>query len=415
MDNFIKYFIKPKSKGFKKNLELWKLNCIDYKKYKDGDNPEDIFLFYHNEAGFCQHPECNKKTKFISLGRGFKETCCRIHSMELTSLRKYGVKYKSQLPEFREKVKNTNLKKYGTENVFSSEQIKDKIKKTNLEKYGVENPMQIKEVQEKVKNTTIERHGSIGFQNEKYKLAMNEKYGFDNPSKISKFQEKKKETFIEKYGVENPMQNKEIQNKAKNTNLRKYGTENVFSSEQIKDKIKKSNLEKYGVENPMQIKEVQEKVSKTHKLRYSENHWMRNQEVIDKRKKTYLERFGVEHPMQTNEVFEKNLNSAYRRKEYKWKSGEISLVQGYEPQVLSELEEKGYTYMDIKTAQTDMPEIWYYKGDVKRRYFPDIYIPSENLIIEVKSSFTLNNDLETNELKFEAVKNAGFNFKLEVR
>jgi hypothetical protein len=61
-------------------------------------------------------------------------------------------------------------------------------------------------------------------------------------------------------------------------------------------------------------------------------------------------------------------------------------VQGYEPIVLKELEESGYCFNDVKTQQDDMSVIWYYFKGVKRRYFPDFYIPSENLIIEVKST-----------------------------
>ncbi len=73
MDNFIEYFIRPKSKGFKKNLEKWKLECSDYKMFVDIDEAKNIYLFYHINKGVCQHPECNKETKFISLGRGFKD------------------------------------------------------------------------------------------------------------------------------------------------------------------------------------------------------------------------------------------------------------------------------------------------------------------------------------------------------
>lgn len=46
--------------------------------------------------------------------------------------------------------------------------------------------------------------------------------------------------------------------------------------------------------------------------------------------------------------------------------------------------------------------------------FPDIFIPKTNTIYEVKSDYTLNVDLETNNLKFQAVKDSGFNFVLKV-
>ena len=48
----------------------------------------------------------------------------------------------------------------------------------------------------------------------------------------------------------------------------------------------------------------------------------------------------------------------------------------------------------------------------KHRYFPDFYIPKDNLIIEVKSTFTYNKELEKNLLKEQCVKDAGFKYKL---
>lgn len=105
----------------------------------------------------------------------------------------------------------------------------------------------------------------------------------------------------------------------------------------------------------------------------------------------------------------------YKKKKYIWKTGEISILQGFEPIVLKELEKIGYKYNEIKTEYHDMPEIYYVMNNKKRRYYPDFYIPTENLIIEVKSTYTLTSKIEENKLKFNAVKDAGYNFKLEVR
>jgi hypothetical protein len=45
------------------------------------------------------------------------------------------------------------------------------------------------------------------------------------------------------------------------------------------------------------------------------------------------------------------------------------------------------------------------------RYYPDIYIKSENQIIEVKSTYTFNKEKEKNLIKRESVINKGINFK----
>ena len=62
-----------------------------------------------------------------------------------------------------------------------------------------------------------------------------------------------------------------------------------------------------------------------------------------------------------------------------------------------------------------MPEFWYIGLDDKtHRYFPDMYRPKTNTIYEVKSEWTLNLEYDTNILKFQAVKDAGYNFVLKV-
>ena len=45
------------------------------------------------------------------------------------------------------------------------------------------------------------------------------------------------------------------------------------------------------------------------------------------------------------------------------------------------------------------------------RYYPDIYIPKENLIIEVKSQYTIKQNINVNIRKREACLNSGINFK----
>ncbi len=119
--------------------------------------------------------------------------------------------------------------------------------------------------------------------------------------------------------------------------------------------------------------------------------------------------------MQHPEIINKQ-NRKYNHKDYTWKTGEISRVQGFETIVLAEYENNGYLYNDIKTNKIDMPEIWYIGlDDKKHRYFPDFYIPKNNLIIEVKSTWTVTLNDEINQLKYEAVKDCGYKFLLEIR
>jgi len=61
-----------------------------------------------------------------------------------------------------------------------------------------------------------------------------------------------------------------------------------------------------------------------------------------------------------------------------------------------------------------MPEIWYEFEGQKRRYYPDVYIPHQNRIIEVKSKFTFENNKEINLLKSLACKDLGYNFEFRI-
>jgi hypothetical protein len=61
-----------------------------------------------------------------------------------------------------------------------------------------------------------------------------------------------------------------------------------------------------------------------------------------------------------------------------------------------------------------MPEIWYFSDKDKKthRYFPDFYIPKDNLIIETKSKYTYDADIYINILKQKATEELGYNYKL---
>ncbi len=244
--------------------------------------------------------------------------------------------------------KQTTLKRYGVEHPIQNLGIQEKIKQTNLKNYGVEHPMQNKDIQEKTKQTNLE-----------------------------------------KYGVEYLSQNLEIKEKIKRVNLRKIGVENQFQSKEIKEKIKQVNLKKYGVENPSQSDKIKQK-----------------------KITTSFENYGVNHPMQNANIAEKSLNNSFKSKDFTYLDGTTIKVQGYEHIALEKLVKQGYNSEDIITSRKEVPELWYHDLEYKKhRYYCDIYIPSENRIIEVKSMWTYEKDLHTNTLKAETCKELGYNFE----
>ena len=49
---------------------------------------------------------------------------------------------------------------------------------------------------------------------------------------------------------------------------------------------------------------------------------------------------------------------------------------------------------------------------IKQKYYPDIYIQKDNLIIEVKSTWTFEIKHEKNIIKYKATKEAGYNYEI---
>ena len=359
--DFLKHeFTKGKS-FTNKFPDTIKQYMIDYSNgYNWGlkDNLKKIFKVMKqgiSELPECKLENCKEKRRIKSASATLSETCCEAHARKLYYLENYGVENVSQLKETKEK----------------------KIK-TSMENYGVSNPSQPDEIKQKKEDTLMSNYGV--------------KHNFCNGEIRDRAMETSKQRCVETHGVEHFQSTDKWKKKMKESLTEKYGVEAIGSIPGVKEKREGTNMEKYGFSNVFQTEDVQEK-----------------------REKSMIEQYGVVHPLQNAELCSKMLSSVFRKKEYIWKTGEISIVQGYEPIVLLELEEAGYKFDNIITDAELMPEIWYYFENKKKRYFPDFYIPSENLIIEVKSDYTLQADFERNQKKFEATKSLGFDFRLEVR
>jgi len=183
-----------------------------------------------------------------------------------------------------------------------------------------------------------------------------------------------------------------------------------------KEKAKQTCLEKYGVEYSTQSKEVQDKMKKTLLLNYGVEHISYSKEIKDKTKKTCLEKYGVEVPSQCAEIMEKVSKNAYKLKEYKFPSGRIERVQGYEPFALYELINNVLIYEnDIFIGAKKVPTIWYNDENCKKhRHYVDIFIKSENKCIEVKSTWTVQKKKDNIFLKQNAAKELGYKYEIWV-
>jgi len=300
-----------------------------------------------------------------------KHTCkhCIVEKRQATMMERYGVVNALHSKEIKEKRQKTCLEKYGTADLFSNENIKKKRKETNLKKYGVEETLQLKSIRDKGKETMIEKYGS--------EHAMN---NID-------VKQKRIETNLLRFGTENALQNAEILEKRRETNRERYGTDEVLQSTEVKQRVHNTMIERYGVSNPLQCKEIKEK-----------------------RDNTCEERYGTKDIMHNAFIFEKIAKNSFKKKEYTLPSGKIITYQGYENVALDELlkniNEEEFTN-DIK----QMPRFMYIYNEKKHRYYPDIYLPNQKKIIEVKSPYTYQKQLEQNNCKKEQVIKDGYVFE----
>jgi hypothetical protein len=252
-------------------------------------------------------------------------------------------------------------------------------KKNLMEKFGVSNISHLETVKKKkleTRNTDKEIKDLNA--NIKSKQTRLEKYGDENYVNL----ELQKQTMLERYGVENIYQRVDI---LQNAMMKKYGVKSTNQLDWVKEKQKVSKIEKYGEDYD--------------KIIYEEITMKNN-----------LARCGFEHLPQDPIHFEKMLRKRYKFKDYVLPSGKIIKLQGYENVALDLLLTK-YTEDEIIFDKQLIPKILYVYEDKVRRYFPDFFIPKDNLIIEVKSTWTIRADKERTKLKQEQCIIEGFNFK----
>ena len=166
--------------------------------------------------------------------------------------------------------------------------------------------------------------------------------------------------------------------KTKNTCLSKYGVEYITQSTHFKEKSEQTKMEKYGDVHYANW----EQSRKTNK-----NKSPAEKSIIDKKRRaTNQERYNVDYVAPD---LSKISASNSLGKDYELPSGTLIKVRGYENIVLAELFRSGHNEKDIVIDSVTRPliPVFNYINYEHRncRYYPDIYIPSVNKIIEVKS------------------------------
>ena len=247
-----------------------------------------------------------------------------------------------------------------------------------------------------------------------YKESIMNKYGVENINQLQEIKDKKIINCLNKYGVKNINQLQEIKDKIKNTNKLKYiEKHNNLPPVPIIDK-KQVIFEKYGTHDYRNSDYIKNKIKQTVLERYGVDHISKSIEVQSIKRQNCMNKYGVEFPIQHPEFSEKASKNSYLMKEYVLPSGKIIKVQGYEPFALKDIINiDKINENDIITGCKNVPTIWYndLQGN-KHRHFVDIFIPSQNKCLEVKSSWTVK--LKNVFLKQKAAKELGYNYEIWV-
>lgn len=163
------------------------------------------------------------------------------------------------------------------------------------------------------------------------------------------------------------------------------------------NRVEEENYKNFGVKNVYQIEKTKKKSKKTKNKKYGNQNYRNDNKI----KQTCLKRYGVENPAQNKEIFEKTQKSGFKAK--KFKNTNIYYRGNFE---LDFLEKYYNKYPDIMNALS----IKYDYDNKIHTYFPDFYIPSLNLIVEIKYSYYAKRDKLQIIAKEKAAISTGFNY-----
>ena len=269
-----------------------------------------------------------------------------------------------------------------------------------------------------------------------------EKYGSRSYFASDDFKRKTGDTYEREYGkgVRNASQVPSILEKQqasiRKRNQELYGVDCSFSRPEVQDRVRRTLLERTGFDSPLKCPEVKERVKATNRKRYGSDWGLGSSEVQEKRMKTCQERYGGNSPYCDAKIVEQGMNTdrsnhgglyhsqtvdhqktMFTRKPFVFPSGRRVKVQGNEAIaieiLLKDHEEKDLLVTD-QEIEARIGRIWYTTPDgEKHRYFPDILVLPD-LVVEVKSQWTMTLNVERNELKRRACLDRGLRFEFMV-
>lgn len=194
------------------------------------------------------------------------------------------------------------------------------------------------------------------------------------------------------------------------TRFKTIKTKQKFTKEVLKDLYLDKNLSRDKVSKILKVPSASIQYwLKLYNLKKSQK-----KEILC-REKTFYERFGG-YPAQNTKLKQKIDHNGFKNKIYIFPSGQKVNIQGYEHFGINLLLKQGYKEKDIILDKKRIEKItrkFFWKDKKIHRYYPDIFIKSENRFIEIKSKWTNRKELNKNNFKkLNCVKEKGYNISL---
>jgi hypothetical protein len=367
--------------------------------------------FYDNGGPYCA--TCAKengkiKIKQTSLKRYGKEhhlqTKEGMEKQRKTMMERHGVGHALQNPDIMKRRDSTMIERWGVKHAAHNDELNQKMKDTNMERRGVEYPLLSKDVKELIRQTCLKNHG------------------VEHPWQSEEIRENIKKTMMERHGVENPSQSEDVKELKRQTCLKNHGVEHPWQSEEIRENIKKTMMERHGVEHPMQSETFKQLANETLYANWGVSSPLLNDELQRKRQQTCTNNWGVPYPNQNPEILKRAQKTGFRAKLFTLSSGEVWSLQGYEHLVAPKLIEE-YGEENIISDACRVPKIpWkcsrvdcsLCSNGLSHSYTCDFYIETLNLLIEIKSTWTAQQDADKIQRTQKASNELGYDFRLIV-
>lgn len=154
-----------------------------------------------------------------------------------------------------------------------------------------------------------------------------------------------------------------------------------------------------------------EKYKQTCQINHNVDNMFQLESIKEKSKKTCIEKYGVEHCMQSPEIHKKAMSSSFHRKKIIVYNNFQWIVQGYEPQCIKDLLNEYEPTEILAGENSKIPTCKYIFNGKNKVWYPDVYLPCINMLIEVKSTFTYNKSPKQTR---EKILQAPFNTELRI-